>query len=255
MWTRIILICCLSWTAAKGQLTLAADSTAGFVGDKVEVSIRAVQWQSIVSAQGTVEWDTAVMALDSISQLGLPGMNVSNFGQSLVAGGKLTFSWNEPNLQATNLPDSTAIFTLRFLLTGLPGAASPVELVSDPTTLEFVDDNFSTVNFGVVPGQVMITDTTATGIWADAFNVDPLRIGPNPITDQSVVSWEAAATEMTWRLWSVEQQMVAGGTEVWRQARGQVGWRELVENKPVAGVYWLNVMVNGREVGKKIVIE
>ena len=135
----LILLIAVSGSVAKAQVALAADSLTGLPGSSVDVPIRVFGWQDIVSGQGTIEWDDQVVTYDTVYQYGLPGMNVSNFGLAQLGNGKLTFSWNEPNLQGVTLPDSSAIFVLRFDLTGTPGTASPVSLTSDPTMLEFVD--------------------------------------------------------------------------------------------------------------------
>lgn len=196
---RILFLLAVSCSVAKAQVALVADSVTGLPGSQVDVSIRPFQWQDIVSFQGTIEWDTSVVELDTVYQYFLPGMNLSNFGFALVPNGKLTYSWNEANLQGTNLPDSSVVFTIRFDLTGTPGSASPVTFTSDPTLIEFVDDGFMVLNYTVTGGEVMIEDTTMVGIeemgiedWED----NSLVVYPNPVHEHSVVEWRSGEEDV-----------------------------------------------------------
>ncbi len=204
---RILILLAVSCSVAKAQVVLVADSLIGLPGSMVDAPVRVVNWQDVASAQGTVVWDPQVVSFDTVYQYGLPGMNPSNFGLSLLPSGKLTFSWNEANLQGTNLSDSTPIFVVRFTLTGLPGTATPIAFSSDPTQLEFVNSSFMTLPYNVADGEIRIEDTTTVGldgfagggasgngyagggILTSASGSDSWMVYPNPIRENSVVQW------------------------------------------------------------------
>jgi|GEM_PF-3913855 len=234
---RILLMLAMSCSVVKAQVALAADSASGLPGSQVEVPVRAFQWVDIVSCQGTIAWDTAVIALDSVFQFGLPGMNPTNFGQSLVPGGKLTYSWNEPNLQGTQVPDSTVLFNLRFDLIGQGGTSSPVSFSSNPTTLEFVDGNFAVLPFSVEDGRVEIEDTTSVHV-GEVKQVQ-VNVYPNPIVLDSKIEWEGDGSPLPWRLIDVSGATVNSGIMESPFGFNRESWSHL--NMPFlpAGIYWI----------------
>lgn len=265
---RILFILAMSCSVAKAQVALAADSLSGLPGSQLDVPIRALQWQDIVSCQGTIEWDTQVVDLDTVYQFGLPGMNPSNFGLSLVPNGKLTFSWNEANLQGTNLADSTPVFVLNFVLTGPLAATSPIAFTSNPTTLEFVDGNLMTLSYNVFGGEVEIEDTVMVGIGEfEVNNLSPnglsseelkksdWRVYPNPINKHSVIEWESRGEAVSWRLLNTVGQVVRSGELKGKIGGNRVGWQEIGKDQLPSGVYWLEGNLKGQRRLEKVLIE
>ena len=115
------------------------DSISGMQGTQGIVQVRQRNFQDILSVQGSVSWDTAVATFDSITFYGLPDMSNANFGMTIVSGGVLTFSWNDPTLMGVTRGDSTATFGMSFHLTGNPGAQTPVTLSDSPVVWEVSD--------------------------------------------------------------------------------------------------------------------
>jgi len=107
-------------TASKAQYTLYLDSINNVctVGTKVEVSIRTRNFNTIpiLTYQGTVQYDTAVLALDSIYYSGKSiALNDNSILSDTVAG-QLGFLWNDPSLNQTGQKavDASPLATLRF---------------------------------------------------------------------------------------------------------------------------------------------
>ena len=248
---RIFILLAVSCSVAKAQVALAADSVTGLPGQSLEVPVRAFQWQDIVSFQGTLEWDPQVVTFDTVYQYGLPGMNPSNFGLSLTGSGKMTYSWNENSLMGTNLPDSTPVFVLRFELTGAMGTQSPLDFVSDPTALEFVDANFSVLNFNVVPGEVQIEDTVTVGVEERAAN---WRLYPHPIKPNSVIEWEGSENAQ-WVLWDVRGKIVGTGQVASSGTWNRTEWQELNVELKEGALYWLEWESAGKRRLEKVAIE
>lgn len=265
---RILFLLAMSCSVAKAQVALAADSLSGLPGSQLDVPIRAMQWQDVVSCQGTIEWDTQVLSYDTVYQFGLPGMNPSNFGLSLVPGGKLTYSWNEPNLQGTNLADSTPIFVLRFGLTGPLGATSPIAFTPNPTNLEFINGNLMALPYNVFGGEVEIEDTVMVGVdeieindsGSESLKPEELenndwRVFPNPINNHSVIEWESRGEDISWRLLNSIGQVVKSGELEGKIGMNRINWQEIGNDQLPGGVYWLEGTLKGHRRLEKVLIE
>lgn len=169
-------------TPAGNGFTILADSVSGFTGGNVAVPIRVKDFIEMISLQGTLEWDTSVVAFDSVEQFGLPNLFPTSFGTTFSAGGKLTYSWDDPSLQGVTLADSAIIFALRFDIIGSAGTQSPVSFVFKPTTQEYVDTSFAPINYTMCGGEVEIPPL---GVCVDPDSLDAINIG-------------SASADLTW---------------------------------------------------------
>ena len=138
------------------SLLIFADSVTGTTGGTVNVPVRVRNFVNLIGAQGTVGWNTSVVTFDTVSNFGLPGMFISNFGLTQVASGRLPFSWDDPTFVGVNLPDSAILFEIEFNVVGGPGTQTPIEFFTTPTNLEFIDNTFSTVSYTTQNGEVDI---------------------------------------------------------------------------------------------------
>jgi len=132
------------------------DTVSGPHGAQVTAYARAVNFNQIVSLQGTIDFDQTIVTYVNVSGFGLPGMSINDFGQSLTTQGKLMFSWTDPLLSGVSLPDSASLFSITFLLNGFQGDESPLDFGSVPTTLEFTDTSFAPVVCSFINGRILI---------------------------------------------------------------------------------------------------
>ena len=145
---------------AGAIVELRPGSAASRTGNQVLIPVTAAGFTNIQSAQFTVKWDTSAMDYVGVEQFGLPGLGAANFGSPTV--GVLTFSWEHPSLDSTTLATNTALFALRFNLTGTPGSSSEVRIESTPTLLELVD---------VAGSRKVATSTRGTVSIINAFDL------------------------------------------------------------------------------------
>ena len=142
------------------------------------MTIRAVHFTDILSAQGTVQWDPAVAVLDSVAAYGLPNMSISNFGLTQRANGIVSFSWNDPTLQGVSIPDSAAVFTLQMHLAGAPGTATPLAFPSIPVVMEFSDTSFAPIADSTINGQLKVSAPLSAHTVGDQAHI---VVYPNPL--------------------------------------------------------------------------
>lgn len=143
-----------------------ADQTTLFVADQsvgcnqsVDVPVRVSGFQKMLSAQGTVAWDSKTLRFDSIASYG-PGslqLNSANFGLTQTAEGRLFYSWNDASLGGVTLPDSAVLFTMRFTPLVKQAATSSVSFPDGPVVTEFLDSTYKAVNVNRRSGNVALT--------------------------------------------------------------------------------------------------
>ncbi len=165
--------------APNANVTVFGDSIEGPQGGLDTLYIRANGFVDLISAQGTLSWDTVVARFDGLLY-GLPNMSLANFGQTAVSQGILTFSWNDPILTGVTIADSAAIFGVKMQYTGAAGAACLLDFVQNPTPWEFVDLSFNTAQLTLQAGHLLVTGG-GTGLASEAFISEWLAY-PNPVS-------------------------------------------------------------------------
>ncbi|HNW90500.1 MAG TPA: cohesin domain-containing protein [Bacteroidales bacterium] len=150
-------------------VTLKLDSVSGIHGSQVTVSCRAFNFSNINSAQGTILFDNTVVSFDGIGYCGLPGLNAASFGLTQLSQGKITFSWNDPDLEGRDIANGEAVFSLNFVLTGNTGQHSNISLTDTPTQVEISDSSLNLLSVGLIGGDIRITGSSGVlGIKIDS---------------------------------------------------------------------------------------
>ena len=154
--TCIIILALLASSLKANNVIVKIDSVSASNGAQVVVAVRVKNFQNIVSAQGTISFNPAVATYSAITQFGVSGMNISNFGLTQISSGKLVFSWSDANLNGVSLADSSALFSIKFDVVGTAGQQTAISLTNSPTTIEFVNTSFTTVAVTSTPGKIQI---------------------------------------------------------------------------------------------------
>jgi len=125
------------------------------------VDVTADGFTSLVSAQFSINYDSLILEYGSVSNLN----TTLALSQSMFSGpngtalkkGQMTFSWNDPGLQAKTLPNGARLFSINFNVLGAPCTTSPVTQSGVPLSIEYVNGSFNLVtNFTSVPGSVKV---------------------------------------------------------------------------------------------------
>jgi hypothetical protein len=132
------------------------DSISAPNGALVNASVRAINFDHIVSFQGTIEFDENIVLLTNVTNYGLPGMSISDFGMTLISQGKIMFSWTDPLLTGVTVADSSVLFSLNFMINGTQGDTSQLNFTNFPTSLECTDTGFTPVFSGFIHGLIEI---------------------------------------------------------------------------------------------------
>jgi hypothetical protein len=147
------------------------DTVSGPNGAQVTAYARAVNFNQIVSLQGTVDFDQTIVTFVNVSDFGLPGLSVNDFGISLATQGKLMFSWSDPLLSGVSLPDTALLFSITFLINGVQGDESPLDFLSIPTPLECTDTSFAPVVCSFTNGRILVEGNSQIVLNDPAFTL------------------------------------------------------------------------------------
>lgn len=105
-----------SVTISPKDVEIAASQTANIPGQPVCIEFSATNFENIVSNQFDFNWETAVMTLDSIGGLNLPGLSQANFNTSTAEFGSVFFDWSDSTGEGVSIPEGTIIFKAYFTI-------------------------------------------------------------------------------------------------------------------------------------------
>ena len=149
-----------SGTGTTTDFTLTLGSVNVAPGANVCVPVTVDNFDNIVSAQFTIEFDETLVAFTGATNLQLPDLTVNNFNAPAALPGKIIFSWNTS--APTSVADGSTIFELCFDALGQLGDSSPLNITGNPTSIEIFEDGGTLVDPVVTqPGQITIADVTA----------------------------------------------------------------------------------------------
>ena len=115
----------------------------------VEIPLLAYNFKGVLGAQGSLGWDASKLKFESIASFGPTslGLTTNDFGLTDSQKGKISFIWNSINATTVTLPDSTALFVLKFKVTDTKLTTAVVKMNNDPIDIEVVDSNFDKMKF------------------------------------------------------------------------------------------------------------
>lgn len=161
----------------------------------VDIPVRVVYFNNIISMQGTVLWDVNSLQFQSIINYGSSevGLKEGDFGLTELSKGNLTFSWYDLSFNGVTISDNSDLFVIRFIKVPLAKKTN-VTIGKTPLAPEFTNSQFetffpaeSTQSYELVPtipsftqiapickGESFILPTTSnnniTGNWSPAIN-------------------------------------------------------------------------------------
>ncbi len=181
----LVLLAAIQLTA---QVTLITPEMVADKGTSIQYPVKVSSAESIVGMQFTVKWDSTILQYDSIYQIHLPStMGKSNhFGN--LGNGVLTFVWTEESLQGMVLGDDAVIFTIEFLVIGPHCSKTNIEIIEDPTLIEFATSD-DVLNYELSIGSVSVDkEVFTTETRTTDFTL--FQNSPNPVTTFTNISFE-----------------------------------------------------------------
>ncbi|MEA1874708.1 MAG: T9SS type A sorting domain-containing protein [Bacteroidota bacterium] len=154
----------LSSFAQSDAVTIRIGSDEGIKGSEVLIPVTAENFTDILSAQGSIAFNESLLQFIGTENYGLSGMTASSFGTSQTGSGYLTFSWYDASLIGESLTDGTTLFAMRFEVLGSTAQTTPIQLSSDITPVEIVNNLYNTLTVYDQTGQVSILANPNPGV-------------------------------------------------------------------------------------------
>ncbi len=145
-----------SITATQGQQVCLDVSTQGFT--------------NILGMQFSIHYNQAVLQFNNVANTNLNGLSAASFGTP--QPGRITMTWNDPDVVGITRPDGTVIFELCFTVTG--NTTSTVSFAGTPTSIEILDNNLNEVPFNSCPGTVTVGAGGGGGGGNFSLNIESL---------------------------------------------------------------------------------
>lgn len=198
-------------SSVSAQLTWSCPALYADSGSTVSADLTVSGYQSLISAQGTIYFDSSVLEYSHVDNFALSSMSTSSFGETEVDSGLLSFLWFESDLIGRSIPDNNVVFRITFNVIGNPGDNSVIELTSQSAVVEFVDESFNEVSFNHSPGSVTVNNVANISEIAEK----QLTIFPNPATDWIKIEGNSMGIELevTWHNMNgklVKKDLVSG---------------------------------------------
>jgi hypothetical protein len=156
-------------------VSFQASSVTTVAGTSVVVHVTVSDFNRVTTAQGTLAWNPAVLRFLGTEQYGLEGLASGSFGKTLTPEGRLSFSWDDPNVRGVTAPDGSVIFAVRFEVTGSPGSVSPLAFVDSISVCEASVD-FVRCTFRALNGQLNVADSSANISASNGLRLNPAAI-------------------------------------------------------------------------------
>ncbi len=169
-------------STALGSVTLIMPNRSGLNGTQITIPVKVKDYINIVSAQGTIQFNPAIVSYSSVQQFGLSGMSTSNFGTTQVAAGKLTLSYFDATLMGQTLPDSAILFSITFNIIGSATQVSSLSFINSPTLMELTDNSFTPQTLVLVDGSISVS----SGVVVNDLSVYADTITSNSGTQVSI---------------------------------------------------------------------
>ena len=196
----IAALCCLLFSyTISAQVTVSTSDMTGEINDQIDIPVVVNDWQNVVSAQFSVNYNPDVLEFMFVHSLGLPDMTeVGNFGTPTSPNptpeGIVTFSWYDPSVSGVSVNDGNSIFILKLKVIG---EGDPLlAFTGEPTAIEIMhlDGNELDVDFEI--GQITVDGATDVEIIETAdFALHANQ--PNPFKEATTIRFDLNRASQT----------------------------------------------------------
>ncbi len=160
----------------------------------VHVDVSVQDFEQIIGAQFSLNWNKSVLQYVGVDNFGLPNMSTDlNFGTLQTQDGKLRFSWVHDELTGVTVPDMEQIFSIWFKAIGGPGTSTDLMLSNDPIQIELTGVN-DTVPVVGDNGTITLLGTSAT-TESQTTDFTLFQNNPNPFSVVTYINFRLEKTE------------------------------------------------------------
>ena len=236
-------------------LIFSSQDTLAASAESYTAEVRVSNFNLIVGAQFTFQWDSSVLAFQQVESfadfLGLD----DHFGRNNVENGLINFAWLDLSLGGLSLPDSTLLFSVTYDVIGEPGSSSPIAFGDSPTAREVYDTSFEVISSQFIDGAAFIEGNTVNTVQNDPSQLNIAKLSPNPAIHENIQAelFLKSATPLNWRLVGLNGQIIYQQNQYFTAGNHNI---ELDRSLfPKAGIYILYITSEQFISSRKIVIQ
>ena len=188
----------------RAQVALFTPDTIVAPGELITIPVRAQDFSNIATAQFSVNWNTAVLVYEGLTDLNLPGLSAdnlsANFGVTTAPDGRIGFLWSEENFNGYTLADNDQLFSIVMRATGADGDTTSLTLTGDPTDIEIANPAGEVQTVAISAGLVRIDASVPTT--GPRMKTNLIRLQGNPLQADSKLQFDfdaARQVQLTWQ--------------------------------------------------------
>ena len=198
-------------TASFSQLVVNfSDAVATAPSEIIDVDVTVENWNEIVSAQFSINWDPSVFEFSSIEnvtteveEFSLAGNIGTPTSAQAVNEGQLTVSWSLTSTLPASVDDGTRLFTLRLEAVGQNGDETNLIISDIPRITEVIDANKDDIGAITGGGELKIDDGSGGNTDCVDLIIENLSAGNGssicvPIVVNRFTSIASVQTGLTW---------------------------------------------------------
>ena len=190
----IVLLVCHSLAAQTLRLSLPQVTVAN--GASVTLPLTVADFDSIVSLQLSINWDTQVATYTGFTLESLPLLAIGDFQ---AAAGELRLSWFDNTGNGRSLPDGSVIANLTFTAMGDPGDFTDLRFTGSPLAVQIFKATgtpgvFNPVGLAADDGRIAIEAPLGFGIAATDVSCAGANNGNATVT----LAVDPAAYTLSW---------------------------------------------------------
>lgn len=126
-------LCTLAQVAPAQTIRLSLPDTSVLNGTTLALDLTCTDFDSIVSMQFSINWNTAVLDYQSFERIDLDFVAIGDFQAD---DGELRFSWFDVEGFGQTLPDGSIVVRLFFEVVGPPGSFSQLPITDNPLAIQ-----------------------------------------------------------------------------------------------------------------------
>lgn len=224
-------------------------------GESLRIDLLADNFQNISTVQFAIRWDTTVLQLQAIKDLGFEPSPLlpSNFNEDLFSEGKLIFI--ELNENGLNIENGSALFGMDFRVVGLAGDSTILTFDNNVAIAEITQRLNDTTDLNITDSVGFNNQTvrvsTVNNLESSNLSSFNLRATPNPFPATTTISWEQQrAGEVNWTLINSLGQVMNRGSYVAPTGTQYIPV-EMTNSLP-AGSYYFNLQTDKKTITLKL---
>ncbi|HBX51921.1 MAG: hypothetical protein A2275_12175 [Bacteroidetes bacterium RIFOXYA12_FULL_35_11] len=234
------------------SVSFYAENITTVQGQEIIVPVKVSGFNSISGYQFTVNWNPAVLELNTVSNNELTAFyNLSQKDNGLISG-----LWSTENMNGTSLEDGSTVMYLHFTANGQPGSSCNVSISSSMTKTEAYNANLELLDVITVSGTVSIENSTSAG----AINIEGYSLEqnvPNPFENTTEIIFSVPTDQsVKFEIYNYLGQKVYSHLANAKAGKNNFLWNTKDDNlNPVsAGTYYLKMFARDYSRAVKMIV-